>query len=207
MIDLFATVMLRLHHSPLAIRDRLVGKSTVMHVPQIVCVCHSTVNMPKCKQQATELLLHMITIKFWKFDEYGFTGDSLLNSWLYRHFEYSLHEIFISWLHNYLLQSYHIIKLVKFSRWGCMWEGEGEQLPLPTSTLCIALFYILSAIIISDELFQLSHVIIQFLSRKYKMWIKFFRRYMYASRTYFCLCCHIVSIQMNLSYPIWINMR
>ena len=33
------------------------------------------------------------------------TGDSLLNSRLYRHFEYCLHEIFISWLHNYLLQS------------------------------------------------------------------------------------------------------
>jgi hypothetical protein len=33
----------------------------------------------------------------------------------------------------------------------------------------------------------LSHIIfiIQFLSRKYKMWINFFRRYMYASRTYF----------------------
>ena len=28
---------------------------TVMHVPQIVCVCYSTVNIGKCKQQVTEL--------------------------------------------------------------------------------------------------------------------------------------------------------
>ena len=65
MIDLFATVMLPAASLiPLTIRDRRVGKSTVMHVPQIVCVLASTVNMPKCKQQVTELLLHMITIKF-----------------------------------------------------------------------------------------------------------------------------------------------
>jgi hypothetical protein len=51
-----------------------------MHVPQIVCVCYSTVNIGKCKQQVTDLLLHMITIKFWKFDDYGLTSDSLLNS-------------------------------------------------------------------------------------------------------------------------------
>jgi hypothetical protein len=38
--------------------------ATVMHVPRIVCVCHSTVNIWKCKQQVTELLLHMITMKF-----------------------------------------------------------------------------------------------------------------------------------------------
>jgi hypothetical protein len=39
-------------------------------------------------------------------------------------------------------------------------------------------------------------IIIQFLSRKYKMWIKFFRRYMYASRTYFYVnwCTSVVSI-------------
>jgi hypothetical protein len=83
--------------------------ATAMHVPRIVCVCYSIVNIAKCKQQVTELLLHMITIKFWKFDEYGdwLSSDSLLNSRLrlYRHFEYCLHEIFISWLHNYLLQS------------------------------------------------------------------------------------------------------
>ena len=38
--------------------------ATVMYVPRIVCVCYSTVNVGKCKQQVTELLLHMITIKF-----------------------------------------------------------------------------------------------------------------------------------------------
>jgi hypothetical protein len=41
--------------------------ATAMHVSQIVCVCYSTVNVGKCKQQVTELLLHMITIKFWNF--------------------------------------------------------------------------------------------------------------------------------------------
>jgi hypothetical protein len=35
MIDLFATC-------------------TVMHVPQIVCVCYSTVNIGKCKQQLSD---------------------------------------------------------------------------------------------------------------------------------------------------------
>jgi hypothetical protein len=34
--------------------------ATVMHVPQIVCVYYSTVNIGKCKQQVTERLLHMI---------------------------------------------------------------------------------------------------------------------------------------------------
>jgi hypothetical protein len=39
--------------------------ATVMHVPQIVlCMLQSTVNIGKCKQQVTELLLHMITIKY-----------------------------------------------------------------------------------------------------------------------------------------------
>ena len=33
--------------------------ATGIHVPQIVCVCYSTVNIGKCKQQVTELLLHM----------------------------------------------------------------------------------------------------------------------------------------------------
>jgi hypothetical protein len=50
--------------------------ATVMHVPRIVCVCFSTVNVGKCKQQVTELLLHMITIKFWKWvwiDKWQFT--------------------------------------------------------------------------------------------------------------------------------------
>jgi hypothetical protein len=42
-----------------------------MHVPRIVCVCYSIVNIAKCKQQVTKLLLHMITITFWKFNEYG----------------------------------------------------------------------------------------------------------------------------------------
>jgi hypothetical protein len=56
--------------------------ATVMHFPRIVCVCYSTVNIGKCKQQVTEPLLHMITIKFWKFNEYGLTSDSLLNSLL-----------------------------------------------------------------------------------------------------------------------------
>ena len=42
----------------------LFATCTVMHVPQIVCVCYSTVNIDKCKQQVTEILLHMITIKF-----------------------------------------------------------------------------------------------------------------------------------------------
>jgi hypothetical protein len=41
--------------------------ATVMHVPRIVCICYSTVNIGKCKQQVTELLLHLITTKFWKF--------------------------------------------------------------------------------------------------------------------------------------------
>jgi hypothetical protein len=27
--------------------------ATVIHVPQIVCVCYSTVNIGKCKQQVT----------------------------------------------------------------------------------------------------------------------------------------------------------
>jgi hypothetical protein len=58
-----------------------------MHVPRIVCVCFSTVNVGKCKQQVTELLLHMITINFE--NGYGLTSDSLVN----RHFEYCLHEI------------------------------------------------------------------------------------------------------------------
>ena len=71
MIDLFATC-------------------TVMHVPQIVCVCYSTVNIGKCKQQVTELLLHMITLHGFE-NGYGLTSYSLLN----RHFEYCLHEIFI----------------------------------------------------------------------------------------------------------------
>ena len=66
--------------------------------------------------------------------------------------------------------------------------GGGGQLSLLPSAK--ALFAIIFIIIISDEIFQLSHVIfiIQFFSRKYKMWIKFFRRYMYALRTYFCIC-------------------
>jgi uncharacterized membrane protein len=38
--------------------------ATAMHVPQIVCVCYSTVNIGKCKQQVTERLLQMITINF-----------------------------------------------------------------------------------------------------------------------------------------------
>jgi hypothetical protein len=58
--------------------------ATAMHVPQIFCVCYSIVNIAKCKQQVTEFLLHMITIKFWKFDEYGdwLSSDCLLNIWL-----------------------------------------------------------------------------------------------------------------------------
>ena len=32
--------------------------ATVMHVPQIDCVCYSTVNIGKCNQQVTEHLLH-----------------------------------------------------------------------------------------------------------------------------------------------------
>jgi hypothetical protein len=39
--------------------------ATVIYVPQIVCVCYSTVNIRKCKKQVTELLLHMISMKFW----------------------------------------------------------------------------------------------------------------------------------------------
>jgi hypothetical protein len=50
--------------------------ATVMHVPRLVCVCYSTVNIGKCKEQVTELLLHMTKIKFWKFDEYGLTSDN-----------------------------------------------------------------------------------------------------------------------------------
>jgi hypothetical protein len=87
--------------------------------PQLVCVCYSTVNIGKCKQQVTELLLHMITIKFWKFDEYGLTSDSLLNSRMYRHRSNIVcmkflfpDSIIIHYKHN------HIIKLVKFSRGG-----------------------------------------------------------------------------------------
>jgi hypothetical protein len=38
--------------------------ATVMHVPQIVCVCYLTVNIGKRKQQVTELFVHMIAIKF-----------------------------------------------------------------------------------------------------------------------------------------------
>jgi hypothetical protein len=34
--------------------------ATVMHIPQIVCICYSTVNIGKHKQQVTELLLDMI---------------------------------------------------------------------------------------------------------------------------------------------------
>jgi hypothetical protein len=80
--------------------------ATVMHVSRIVCVCYSTVNVDKCKQQWTELLLHMITIKFWKW----IWIDSLLN----RHFEYCLHEL----LHNYPSYNHNHIKLVKFSGGG-----------------------------------------------------------------------------------------
>jgi hypothetical protein len=29
--------------------------------PRLVCVCYSTVNIGKCQQQVTELLLHMIS--------------------------------------------------------------------------------------------------------------------------------------------------
>jgi hypothetical protein len=45
-------------------------------------LCYSIVNIVKCKQQVTELLLHMIAIKFWKFDEYvdWLLSDGLLNS-------------------------------------------------------------------------------------------------------------------------------
>jgi hypothetical protein len=39
--------------------------AAVMFVPRIVCVWYSTVNIGKCKQQVTELLFHMIIIKFW----------------------------------------------------------------------------------------------------------------------------------------------
>jgi hypothetical protein len=38
----------------------------VMHVPRIVCVCYPTVEVSNCKQQATELLLHMINNKVLK---------------------------------------------------------------------------------------------------------------------------------------------
>ena len=67
--------------------------ATVMHVPQIVCVCYSAVDIGKCKQQVTECLLHMITIKFCM--NFLFPGC-----------------IIIHYNHN------HMIKLVKFSWWG-----------------------------------------------------------------------------------------
>jgi hypothetical protein len=62
--------------------------ATVMHVPQIVCVCYSTVNIGQCKQQVTECLLHK---KFCM--KFLFPGC-----------------IIICYNHN------HIIKLVKFSQ-------------------------------------------------------------------------------------------
>jgi hypothetical protein len=75
--------------------------ATVMHVPQIVCVCYSIVNIGKCKQQVTERLLHTITIKFYM--TFLFPGC-----------------IIIHYNHN------HMIKLVKFSWW--WWWGGGAAL-------------------------------------------------------------------------------
>ena len=85
--------------------------ATVMHVLQIVCVCYSTVNIDKCKQQVTELLLHMIAIKF--SIKFLFSGC-----------------IIIRYNHN------HIIKLVEFSQPEGGWGG-GEQLPLLLSPLYV----------------------------------------------------------------------
>ena len=76
--------------------------ATVMHVPQIVCVCYLTVNIGKCKQQVTECLLLMITIKFCM--KFLFPGC-----------------IIIGYNHN------HMIKLVKFSPrggGGIGWVGD-----------------------------------------------------------------------------------
>jgi hypothetical protein len=46
----------------------------------MVCVCYSTVNIGKCKQQVTEILLHLIDNKVLKI--HGVTSDGLLNSLL-----------------------------------------------------------------------------------------------------------------------------
>ena len=113
--------------------------ATVMHVPQIVLctVCYSKVNIGKCKQQVTEFLLHMITIKFcMKF----LFPDCII----------------ICYNHN------HIIKLVKFRRvvlgvWGAVAPAAFRAVYSPVRcVLYIFDFKILFAIlfiIICDEIF------------------------------------------------------
>ena len=87
--------------------------ATVMHVPQIVCVCYSIVNIGKCKQQVTERLLHMITIKFCM--TFLFPGC-----------------IIIHYNHN------HMIKLVTFSWWGGgALGGWGAVAPAALPAICV----------------------------------------------------------------------
>jgi hypothetical protein len=88
--------------------------ATVMHVPQIVCVCYLTVNIGKCKQQVTECLLLMITIKFCMKFLFLFPG-----------------YIIIGYNHN------HMIKFVKFSPRGGALGGWGTVAPAALAAICV----------------------------------------------------------------------
>jgi hypothetical protein len=84
----------------------------------------------------------------------------------YTHTRTHIHTYKPRWLHNLLAE---VISYI------CYISRRGQLSLLPSAKVLFAIIFI---IIISDEIFQLSYVIfiIQFLSRKYKMWIKFFRR-------------------------------
>jgi hypothetical protein len=85
--------------------------ATVMHVPQIVCLCYSTVDIGKCKQHVTERLLHIITIKFCM--KCLFPG-----------------YIIILYNHNHMTQS------VKFSWWGAL-GGWRSVAPAALLAVCV----------------------------------------------------------------------